>query len=292
MINDFEFIRARDVPEALQALAGDGRIVPLAGGTNVLVYMKRAPLQADVVVDLTRLESLQSISANRDRVRLGANVTFTQLLEWKPSGPVQALMHPMCVAFAGPLIRNRATIGGNVCDASPAADVSPVLLALDAEVELESAANGSRRLALTGFFQGVRKTAKRGDELLTGISFPRPGDDERTFYYKLGKRRADAISIVSVAIRVKFAGDRVESARIGLGAVAPVAMRAKNAEAMVQGEALTDTIIGKAAAAAAAESRPIDDFRSGGGYRRQMVETLVARGLKRIAGPKDVQARK
>jgi carbon-monoxide dehydrogenase medium subunit len=219
-------------------------------------------------------------------------VTFAQLQEWKPGGPIQELMLPMCVGFAGPLIRNRATIGGNVCDASPAADVSPVLLALDAEVELESAANGSRRLALTEFFQGVRKTAKRRDELLTAISFPRPGDDERTFYYKLGKRRADAISVVSVAIRVKLAGDRVESARIGLGAVAPVAMRAKDAEAVLQGQALTDAIISKAAAAAAAESRPIDDFRSGSGYRCQMVETLVARGLKRIAAPTAVQARR
>lgn len=288
MINDFEFIRAYDVPEALQALARKDRVVPVAGGTNVLVYMKRGPLAADVVVDLSRLDAIQSISEEGGRVQLGANVTFARLQEWKPGGPIQALMHPMCAGFAGPLIRNRATIGGNVCDASPAADVSPVLLALDAEVELESAANGPRRLALTEFFQGVRKTAKQRDELLTGVSFPRPGDDERTFYYKLGKRRADAISIVSVAMRVGFAGERVQSARIALGAVAPVAMRAKDAEALLRGEILTVATIGKAAAAAAAESRPIDDFRSGGGYRRQMVETLVARGLKRIAAPKDL----
>jgi CO/xanthine dehydrogenase FAD-binding subunit len=283
MINAFEFVRPRDVSEALEALAGEGRIVPVAGGTNVLVYMKRAPLQADVVVDLARLESLQSISVDRDRVRLGANVTFAQLLEWEPGGPVQALMHPMCVGFAGPLIRNRATVGGNICDASPAADVSPVLLALDADVELESAANGSRSLALTEFFQGVRKTAKHSDELLTRISFARPGDNERAFYYKLGKRRADAISIVSVAMRVGFDGGRVSTARIALGAVAPVAMRALKAEKIVQSEALNDTTIAAAGAAAAAESRPIDDFRCGGNYRRQMVEVLVARGLKRIA---------
>lgn len=283
MINDFEFIRARDVPEALQALARADRVVPLAGGTNVLVYMKRAPLEADAVVDLSRLEALESIRAEGDRLKLGANVTFAQLQAWEPGGPTQELMRPMCVGFAGPLIRNRATIGGNVCDASPAADVSPVLLALDAEIELESATNGARRMALTDFFQGVRKTARRRDELLTGISFARPGDDERTFYYKLGKRRADAISIVSVAMRVGFDGGRVSTACIALGAVAPVAMRTVTAEKILQGEALNGTNIAAAAAAAAAESRPIDDFRSGGNYRRQMVEVLVARGLKRIA---------
>lgn len=283
MINDFEFVRPRDVTEALGALGENGRIVPVAGGTNVLVNMKRAPLEADLVVDLTRLEALTPIAVERDRIRLGANVTFARLLEWGPGGPLEDLMRPMCAGFAGPLIRNLATVGGNLCDASPAADVSPVLLALDAVVELESAANGSRSLALPEFFRGVRRTARRSDELLTGISFTRPAADERTFYYKLGKRRADAISLVSVAIRIGFAGDRVATARIALGAVAPVAMRSEQAETVLQGETLNDATIAAAAAAAAREARPIDDFRSGGAYRRQMVEVLVARGLKEIA---------
>ena len=113
-------------------------------------------------------------------------------------------MHPMCVAFAGPLIRNLATVGGNICDASPAADASPVLLALDANVELQSVAGGTRKLPLVDFFQGVRKTARRKDELLTSVSFARPDDDERWFYYKLGKRKADAISIISIAMTIRL----------------------------------------------------------------------------------------
>lgn len=287
MINDFEFVQAHDIPEALQAMAAEGRIIPVAGGTNVLVNMKRAPLPADLVLDLTRVEALGPITSGRDQVRFGANVTFAQLLEWAPGGPLQELFRPMCVAFAGPLIRNLATVGGNVCDASPAADVSPVLLALDAQVELESAADGSRVLPLTDFFQGVRRTARRRDELLTGISFDRPREDERVFYYKLGKRRADAISIVSVAIRLRLEAGKVEMARIALGAVAPVAMRATNAEAVLLGGALSDQAIAEAASAAAREAQPIDDFRSGGAYRRQMVETLVARGLRQIATPRE-----
>lgn len=283
MINDFDFVRPRDISEALQALAGQGRIVPVSGGTNVLVYMKRAPLEADTVVDLSRMEALQQISEDGGTVRLGANVTFTQLLEWAPGGAIQELIHPMCIGFAGPLIRNRATVGGNICDASPAADVSPVLLALDAEVTLESAANGSRSLALSEFFQGVRKTARRRDELLTAISFPQPGDDERAFYYKLGKRKADAISLVSIAMKVRLAGAKVQSVRIALGAVAPVAMRARNAESLLQDAVLNEKSVAAAAAAAAREVRPIDDFRSSGAYRREMVEVLVARGLKEIA---------
>ena len=283
MINDFEFTQPRDVPEALQALTEKGRVVPVAGGTNVLVNMKRAPLEADLVVDLTRLEALQPISSDNGTISLGAGVTFTRLLEWSPGGAVEGLMRPMCVAFAGPLIRNLATVGGNICDASPAADVSPPLLALDAIVKLESASGGSRTLPLPEFFQGVRKTARRADELVTSVEFAKPDDDERWFYYKLGKRKADAISIVSVAMTVKLERGKVDRARIALGAVAPVAMRTPEAEGILRGEALNDSTIAAAARAAAKESRPIDDFRATGGYRRQMVEVLVKRGLNEIA---------
>jgi len=286
MINDFEFTQPRDVPEALKALTEKGRILPVAGGTNVLVNMKRAPLEADLVVDLTRLEALQPISSDNGTIRLGAGVSFARLLEWSsggaPGGAIEGLMRPMCVAFAGPLIRNLATVGGNICDASPAADVSPPLLALDANVKLESASGGSRSLALPEFFQGVRKTGRRADELVTSIEFAKPDDDERWFYYKLGKRKADAISIVSIAMTVKLSRGKVERARIALGAVAPVAMRAPEAEGVLRGEVLNESTIAEAAAAAAKESRPIDDFRASGGYRRQMVEVLVKRGLNAI----------
>lgn len=283
MINDFEFTRPADMPEALEALAHNGRVVPVAGGTNILVNLKRAPLEADLVVDLTGLEELAPISENNGSVRMGAGFTFARLLEWRPGGAIEGLMHPMCVAFAGPLIRNLATVGGNVCDASAAADISPPLLALDAVVELESAARGRRTLPLAEFFQGVRRTARRPDELLTAIEFSRPAENERWFYYKLGKRKADAISIVSLAMTVRLERGKVEQARIALGAVAPVAVRTPETEALLLGETLDEAFINAAAATAAREARPIDDFRATGAYRRQMVEALVRRGLTEIA---------
>ena len=284
MINHFEFAQARDIPKALELLSGKGRIMPIVGGTNVLVNMKRAPLEVDLVVDLSRLEALESISVDKGSIRLGANVTFSRLMDWSPGGAVEGLMRPMCVGFAGPLIRNLATIGGNICDASAAADVSPPLVALDATVELQSAARGTRSMPITDFFQGVRKTARRKDELLTSVSFNQPDDDERWFYYKLGKRKADAISIVSIAMTGRITEGKVDRVRIALGAVAPFAMRASSAEEKLQGEFLNETIIAAAAAAAARESRPIDDFRASGDYRRQMVEVLVKRGLHHMAG--------
>ena len=139
-------------------------------------------------------------------------------------------------------------------------------------------------MRVSEFFEGVRKTARREDELLTGITFIKPDEDERWFYYKLGKRKADAISIVSIAITVRFAGDKVAKVCIALGAVAPMAIRASEAEKILRGESLNDTTIAAAAAAAAKQSRPIDDFRASNAYRRRMVETLVKRGLNEIAG--------
>ncbi|MCY4338170.1 MAG: FAD binding domain-containing protein [Gammaproteobacteria bacterium] len=284
MINDFEFARPGDVSEALQALAQSGRVMPVAGGTNVMVNLKRSPLPADLIVDLSGLRELSSVSVHNERVRMGAGVTFAQLLEWQPGGAIEGLMRPMCAAFAGPLIRNLATVGGNVCDASAAADISPPLLALDAMVELQSAAHGRRTLPLTEFFQGVRKTARRPDELLTAIEFPRPAAEERWFYYKLGKRKADAISIVSVAMTLRLERGKVAQARIALGAVAPVAMRMPEAENLLRGKALDAAAIDAAAAAAATAARPIDDFRATGAYRQRMVAALVRRGLHDIAG--------
>lgn len=282
MKNSFDFVQPADVADALDALSHTGECHALAGGTNVLVNMKRAPIEADLMVDLSRLDELCAISVSNGGVHLGAGTTFAQLLDWRPGGAIEALMHPMCEAFAGPLIRNRATIGGNICDASPAADASPVLLVLDANVDLQSR-RSSRQMRLTDFFLGARQTALAPGEMLTGIRFRIPHESTRSFYYKLGKRKADAISIVSVAMTMGFDGDAVSHARIGLGAVAPVAMRAHQAEAALLGNALSPQQILTAATAAAEEAKPIDDFRAGADYRRNMVAALVKRGLSEIA---------
>ena len=282
-MNEFDFTQAQDQAEALERLAEPAVVMPLAGGTNLMVNLKRAPLQADQIVDLTRIQSLKSINENNDMVQLGAMVTFTQLLAWRPGGSLEALMRPMAAAFAGPSIRNLATVGGNICDASPAADVSPPLLALDARVKLECAGGESRQLPLDEFFHGVRSTALRPDELLTTIEVPRPNTADQAFYYKLGKRKADAISIVSIAIALRRESDKVQHVRIALGAVAPVAMRAHKAEAALLGGVLSESAITAAATAAVAEVSPIDDFRASADYRRRMVDVLVRRGLEQIA---------
>jgi carbon-monoxide dehydrogenase medium subunit len=281
-MNDFDFCRPTSLAETFEAVSRPGRIVPIAGGTNVMVNLKRAPLEADWVVDLTGIDDLRDIEEDGDVIRLGAGVTLARLLEWHPGGGTEKLLQPMASQFAGPLIRNLATVGGNLCDASPAADVSPPLLVLEASVKLESA-RGSRLVPLEDFFLGVRRTVRRPDEILSTIEIPRPDPAARTFYYKLGKRKADAISVVSVAMKLEMNSGVIEEARIALGAVAPVAMRARSAEEILKGERPTASLLSSAASAAASESRPIDDFRASAAYRREMVETLVLRGLRRAS---------
>ncbi len=283
MLNDFDFVRAGNIQDALDVLAMNKNVMALAGGTNVLVNMKRAPLDTECLLDLTNIHELKTISEDEDGIRIGAAVTFSELLDWRPGGIIEELMQPMCCTFAGPLIRNLATVGGNICDASAAADLSPVLLALDAKIELQSAASGMRTLSLPEFFKGVRSTDRRKDELLTTIIFNRPAVDECCYYYKLGKRKADAISIVSIAMTARLDNEKVKSIRIALGAVAPVALRATKAEGLLQRARLNEHTIQAAAEAAVKDSSPIDDFRSSADYRRQMVAALVKQGLKSIS---------
>jgi carbon-monoxide dehydrogenase medium subunit len=181
--------------------------------------------------------------------------------------------------FASPVIRHRATVGGNLADASPAADMAPPLLALGAEVALSSV-EGTRYEALDTFFLGPRRTTRRMHELLTEIRYPAPGASARTSFLKLGLRNADAISVVSVATYLDLDGDRVRDLRIALGAVAPVPLRARQAEAALIGQPLTEERVREAARVAAqADVRPIDDVRGSAEYRRWMVEVMVRRAL-------------
>ena len=283
MINDFKFVQATELDEALDVLSGKDTVCPVNGGTNVLVNLKRAPLQVDTVLDLSRLEFLRTIHTEEDKIRLGAGVPFADLFSWSRTSAAADLFFPMCKYFAGPLIRNLATVGGNICDGSPASDISPVLLALDADVLLASKSRDVRAVPISNFFKGVRKTDLKSDELLTYVEFKEPSN-EKFYYYKLGKRKADAISIISVAISIRILGGIVENARVALGSVGATPLRAKNAERVLEQSALDSKAIETAAVAAAEDSSPIDDYRASADYRFRMVELLVKRGLREISG--------
>lgn len=258
----------------------DGRF--LAGGTDLIIQMRRGRLAPQHVLSLHRVAGLDEIAVD-GAVTIGAMVTH-RALERSPhfQGALRALVEGAEV-IGGHQVRNVGTVGGNIVNASPAADVVPVLLALDAEVTCVGS-GGERTLPLADFLLGPGRTARRPDELLTALRFARPAPRTATAFLKAGRRRAMEISVACVAARLTLDADgRCAAVAIALGAVAPTTIRAPEAEAALVGRALTPGALREASRAAAAGCQPIGDVRASARYRRLLVETLVPRALGRCA---------
>jgi xanthine dehydrogenase iron-sulfur cluster and FAD-binding subunit A len=275
----------------LKAKYGDD-VRALAGATDLLLEIERGVRtrgdgSAPGVIDLTRIPGLAAIEKRDGWIHLGPLVTHNQVVA---SALIVEQAFPLaraCWEVGAPQIRNRATVAGNVITASPANDTIAPLLALDATVTLRSLDRGERTLPLADFILGFRKVDLAPDELLTGIAFPALNAHSAGVFIKLGLRRAQAISVVNVAVvvtREDATPDApVTRAAIALGAVAPVVVRATAAESFLVGKPLHTASIAEAARLAVTAASPIDDIRSSAAYRRAMVETLVVRALQQIA---------
>jgi carbon-monoxide dehydrogenase medium subunit len=254
----------------------------LAGGTDLIIQMRRGRRAPRHIVSLRRVPGLDAIAVD-GTVTLGARVTH-RALERSPhfQGALRALVEGAEV-IGGHQVRNVGTVGGNIVNASPAADIVPVLLALDAEVTC-AGPGGERTLPLADFLVGPGRTARGPGELLTAVRFARPAPRTATAFLKAGRRRAMEISVACVAARLTLDADgRCRAVAIALGAVAPTTIRAPEAEAALAGQALTPGTLGEAGRAAAAACQPIDDVRASARYRRLLVERLVPRALARCA---------
>jgi len=281
MMPEFEFWRPQSLAGALRMMAEVApQIHPISGGTNLVVDLRGGRQRPRVVLNLEGLSELKGIRREDGHVSVGGGISIAELLGSELVYAYAPSLRDAAGVFASPLVRNRASLAGNLVDASPAADTAPPLLALDAEVQLASQA-GSRWVSLDEFFVGVRKTVLRPEELLVAVRWPVPADGTRFGYYKLGLRKADAISVVSAATAVEMDEKGVcVRARIALGSVAPRPVRTKAAEAALQGKPLSEETIRQAARLSAEAVQPISDLRASAWYRKQMVETLVARLLR------------
>ena len=287
-----EYINATTIDEVLQILKDRGthaRIV--AGGTDLILELERGVRKGiDTLIDVTRIPDLDQITIDEDEmIHLGPLVTHNHCVESKL---IRERAYPLARAaweVGAPQIRNRGTISGNLITASPANDTITPLIALDASVILQST-NGMRTIALKDFYQGVRKTVMQPDEMMVDISFPAMKTSSRGTFIKLALRRAQAISIVDVAIildtstslSTSLEADTVTSASIALGSVAPTIIRAPEAEKHLEGKQLTDEVIAEAARLTMNASKPIDDIRGSAAYRLEMVRVCTARGLRSI----------
>jgi xanthine dehydrogenase iron-sulfur cluster and FAD-binding subunit A len=272
------------VAEALELLAEHReRARIIAGGTDILLEMERGQRpNVDVLIDITRVPGLDRIDLNGDAIRLGALVTHNHVVGSDLLVKRALPLAQACWEVGAPQIRNRATIAGNLITASPANDTITPLWALGASVTLTSL-EGERTIPLNAFYTGVRRSVMRPDELLTAITFPALGENERGIFLKLGLRRAQAISVVDAAVVLAFDGDTVTRAAITLGSVAPTIFEARVAQSSLVGRALTSEAISDAARLTAAAVSPIDDVRGSAGYRSEMVRVLVSRSLKALA---------
>ena len=255
---------------------GDARII--AGGTDLVLKMRERVFAPTLLIDLKNV-SLDRITVANDHVCIGAGVTLSQLLAHTEVGHLYPALIEACQEFAGPPIRNRGTIGGNIVNASPAADLIPPLLAYDARVELAS--SGSiREVALAEFFTGPGQTSMTPDEILTDVRLARMPPATASTFIKLGQRRSMAISIVSVATRLTLDEDgRLSAARVVMGSVAPTPVRAYAAENSLEGNAPSDDLLKSAANIASDEVAPISDVRASETYRNSMTSVLVRRAL-------------
>ena len=275
MLRDFELDMPADLQETLARLPGG---TPLAGGTNLLVDLRARRESAGRLVWLGNIDSFRDIKIEDGRVTIGGGTTVGDILRHGDMPTAAPSLVECARIFGGQMVRNRATIAGNICSGSPAADTVPPLLSLDAELCLASA-SGVRTVPLDEFYTGFKKNKRTPDELVIGLSWTTPGPDTTNRFYKLARRKGDAITVVGVAVTVTRDGDRCSNVRIALGAVGPTVFRAKEAEAMLDGETPTAELIDAAARKATEESSPIDDLRASADYRRHSVHVLTRRLL-------------
>lgn len=271
------YLRPATLDEAVAALAASPRI-PIAGGTDF--YPARVGTAPDEdLLDLTAIPNLRGIAADATGWRFGAATTWTEVIE-ADLPPLFDGLKAAAREVGGVQIQNAGTLGGNLCNASPAADGTPNWLVLDAEVELASAA-GTRLLPVRDLVLGNRQTARRPDEILTAIRVPRPDGPARGVFLKLGARRYLVISIVSVAAVAAFDADgRVAAARVAVGACSAMPVRLPSLEARLSGARPDPALVEPADLAPLA---PIDDVRGTAAYRRDAALTLVRRAVAELA---------
>lgn len=278
----FEYFTPKSLEEASSLLAQYGQKSSiLAGGTDLLVQMKSRQKTPKYVIDIKRIPGLSRIECDETMgLRIGSLATIHDIETSEIIQKKFPIILETARTFGSVQVRNMATLGGNLCNASPAADMAPPLLVLDAKVQAMGR-RGERTVSLDGFFLGPSKTMLEKDEILTEIQVPDLSPNTGTAFFKIGRVKSDLAKVnVAVALVIKE-GDFCEEARIALGAVAPTPIRARRAEKALRGRRIDGETMNEAAEAVDTEIEPITDVRSTAEYRREVSKVLVKRGIQK-----------
>ena len=275
----FEHYAPDSIEELLEMLKSKPNAKLIAGGTDLLLQMKQGTAQPETVISLKNVEELRGFSVSKNGYRLGAGMTLRGITR---SNKLTQNFPGLVYAAGGGAseqIRTLATLGGNICNASPSADMVPPLIALDAVVQLVSN-QGQRDLSLSDFFKGPGESVLKSGEIMHSIFLPQPSGN--MIYSKHAPRKFMDLAVVGVAVRLAKKNGKINEARVALGAVGPVPFRAEKTEALLAGQTLTTELMLEAGEMAAGECVPIDDIRGSAWYRKRMVKVHVRRNLEAL----------
>ena len=286
MIRQFDYLRPDSIDAAIAMKARHGdRARYWAGGTDLMLQWRRGEVMIDHCIDLTHLSGLDGIEALPGEIRIGAMATLDDLDQASSMHPVMQALGDTARLMCTKQTRTLATVGGNMCNASPGADLSPLFVALEARCLIEGP-NGRREISMENFLTGVNRTALDGQELLRAIVVPVPQARREASYRRVARTVVD-IALVSAAASLTADAGTIKDARIALGSVAPVPVRVTEGERLLVGRSLDDidsAHLEEVAGHAAAVARPISDVRAGAGYRTRMCPVLVRRALADALG--------
>jgi len=283
----FELIEPVTIQEAISSLvkyAGKAKVV--AGGTDLLVQMRQKAVTPEYVVDVTNIPGLDYIKYDKkEGLKIGALTTISSIENSKELLKKYSIISKAAGHLGSPAIRNLGTVGGNLCNASPSAEMAPALIGLSARARIIGP-DGERLVLLEDFFTGPGKTVLKNGELLAEIQLPVPSPNTKGIYFRHAIRRSHDLAIVNVAIIIDFEPRKkiCKDIKIVLGAVAPTPMRARNAEGVLRGKKMEDGLIQESADLASTEAKPITDVRATAWYRKEMVKVFTRQALNEIKG--------
>jgi len=282
-LKKFNYINVNSKDEALEVLQREKEnACIIAGATNVMPMIRTGKIKNKTLINIRDLKELRYIKETDEKILIGPLTTITDLEKSQVLKKYARALVEAARNFADPTTCKSATIGGNIANASPAADTAPPLLALNATVVVASGEKGERSIPIEEFFTGVNKTSLTCDEMIREIQVPKNAANKTSWFIKIGLRNAMAISIVSAAACMEIKSGKVNEVRVALGSVAPIPVRSKTVEKELMGKDFAEKIIEEAAQEVVKDISPIDDVRASKEYRQEVAAVVVKRVLKKI----------